>query len=91
MIGISRTHQLGGIAFVLGNLLFLVNKVDEMSRLFLGRWMPDLLSGENAALILLGQVALSLDMWPIISATLELWEEWARTRCACSAAAVSCL
>ena len=58
MIAINRTHQLGGMAFVLGNLLFLVNKLDEMSRLFLGRWMPDLISGQNPVLILLGQVAL---------------------------------
>ena len=54
----NRTYQLGGIAFVLGNLLFFVNKLDEMSRLFLGRWMPDLISGQNSVLILLGQVAL---------------------------------
>lgn len=58
MIIPNRAHQLGGIAFIVGNLLFLANKVDEMSRLFLGRWMPDLISGQNAALILLGQVPL---------------------------------
>ena len=54
----SRTHQWGGAAFVLGNILFLINKLNEMSRLFLGRWMPDLISGQNPALIFLGQVAL---------------------------------
>jgi hypothetical protein len=54
----SRIHQWGGMAFMLGNLLFLVNKFDEMSRLFLGRPMPDVISGQNAALILFGQVAL---------------------------------
>jgi hypothetical protein len=41
----SRIHQWGGAAFVLGNLLFIVNKLDEMSRLFLSRWMPDVISG----------------------------------------------
>ena len=54
----SRVHQWGGAAFVLGNVLFMVNKFDEMSRLFLGRWMPDVISGQNPALILWGQVAL---------------------------------
>ena len=54
----SRVHQWGGAAFVLGNLLFMVNKLNEMSRLFLGRWMPDVISGQNLALIFLGQVAL---------------------------------
>ncbi len=48
----------GGLAFVLGNALFLVNKLNEMSRLFLGRPMPDVISGENLGLIILGQVAL---------------------------------
>ena len=54
----NRTHQWGGAAFVLGNLLFIVNKLNEMSRLFLGRWMPDVISGQNSALIILGQVSL---------------------------------
>ena len=50
--------RMGGLAFVLGNVLFLVNKFNEMSRLFLRRPMPDVISGQNPALILLGQVAL---------------------------------
>jgi hypothetical protein len=54
----SRVHQWGGAAFVLGNLLFLVNKLNEMSEQFLGHSMPDVISGQNPALILLGQVAL---------------------------------
>ena len=54
----NSVHQWGGVAFVLGNLLFMVNKLNDMSRLFLGRLMPDVISGQNAALILLGQVAL---------------------------------
>jgi hypothetical protein len=57
MLG-SRVHQWGGAAFVLGNLLFLVNKLNEMSHHFLGRSMPDVISGQNPALILFGQVAL---------------------------------
>ena len=43
---------------MLGNVLFIVNKVDEMSRLFLSRWMPDVISGQDPLLILVGQVAL---------------------------------
>ena len=51
-------QRLGGAAFMLGSLLFMVNKLDEMSRLFLGRAIPDVISGENLLLILVGQVAL---------------------------------
>ena len=50
--------RLGGAAFALGNLLFLGNKVNEMSRLFLGKFMPDLISGEDRLLIAFGQVLL---------------------------------
>jgi hypothetical protein len=53
-------HQLGGLAFAFGNVLFVVNKLNEMSRLFLGRPMPDVISGQNPGLILLGQAALIL-------------------------------
>jgi hypothetical protein len=58
VISASRVQQWGGAAFVLGNLLFMVNKLNEMSRLFFGRWMPDVISGQNPVLIFLGQVAL---------------------------------
>jgi hypothetical protein len=54
----SSIRQWGGLALVLGNALFLVNKLDEMSRLFLGRTIPDVISGQDLGLILLGQVAL---------------------------------
>ncbi len=54
----QKLYQWGGIAFMLGNLLFIVNKVDEMSRHFLGRPMRDVISGEDILLILIGQVAL---------------------------------
>jgi hypothetical protein len=53
-----RVQRWGGAAFVLGNLLFIANKLNEMSRLFLGRPMPDVISGQDPALIILGQVAL---------------------------------
>jgi hypothetical protein len=51
-------HRWGGAAFMLGNVLFIVNKLDEMSRHFLDRPMPDVISGQNPLLILIGQAAL---------------------------------
>lgn len=50
-------YRFGGAAFMLGSTLFLVNKLDEMSRLFFSRWMPDMISGQSALLILIGQAA----------------------------------
>lgn len=58
MILNSRASQWGGAAFILGNVLFLVNKLNEMSRLFLARWMPDVISGQDMLLIVIGQAAL---------------------------------
>jgi hypothetical protein len=43
-----------GAAFMLGNILFLANKFDEMNRLFLGRYMADVISGEDRLLIVFG-------------------------------------
>lgn len=54
---INNVSQWGGAAFMLGSLFFLVNKLNEMSRLFLSLWMPDVISGENGLLIVIGQVA----------------------------------
>ena len=53
-----QAHQWGGLAFMLGNVLFVFNKLNEMSRLFLSRSMPDVISGQDPLLILVGQVAL---------------------------------
>ena len=53
-------YRWAGVAFMLGNVLFIVNKVNEMSRLFLSRWMPDVISGQDPLLILIGQVALAI-------------------------------
>ena len=55
MISDSRIQHSGGAAFVFGNLLYIANKLNEMSRLFLGRPMPDVISGQNPTLIILGQ------------------------------------
>jgi len=54
----NKMHQWGGAAFMLGNLLFLVNKLNEMSRLFVGRPMRDVISGRDILLIIIGQAAL---------------------------------
>ena len=51
-------HNWGGLAFAFGNVLFIVNKLNEMSRVFLARPMPDVISGQSTGLILLGQLAL---------------------------------
>jgi hypothetical protein len=50
--------HLGGAAFVLGHALFILNKLDEMSRFVLDRPIPDLISGEHSLLILIGQLSL---------------------------------
>ena len=47
-------------AFMLGSLLFLINKLNEMSYHFLSRWIPDVISGEDMVLITIGQVAFIL-------------------------------
>lgn len=54
---INNISQWGGAAFMLGSLLFLVNKLNEMSHLFLSKWMPDVISGQDTLLILIGQAA----------------------------------
>lgn len=58
MISSNKIHQWGGAAFMFGNVLFIVNKLDEMSRLFLSRPMPDVISGQDTLLIIIGQAAL---------------------------------
>ena len=55
---IRSAHRWGGLAFVVGNVLFVVNKLNEMSRVFLSRPMSDVISGRNLGLIFFGQVAL---------------------------------
>ena len=47
----------GGAAFMLGSLLFLVNKLNEMGRLFFSRWVADVISGQDTLLVVIGQVA----------------------------------
>jgi hypothetical protein len=47
----------GGAAFMLSSLLFLVNKLNEMGRLFFSRWVADVISGQDTLLVVIGQVA----------------------------------
>ena len=47
---------------MLGSLLFFVNKINEMSRLFFSRFMPDVISGQQILLILVGQAALIIGL-----------------------------
>ena len=51
-------HRWSGTAFMLGNVLFLVNKLDEMSRLFLSRPMADVISEQTPLVIFIGQLLL---------------------------------
>jgi hypothetical protein len=51
-------HRWAGAAFIVGNVLFIVNKLNEMSRLFLSRPMPDVISGQTPLVIFIGQLPL---------------------------------
>ena len=54
----NKAPLIGGIAYMFGSLLFLINKFNEMSRLWLGQFMPDVIDGNDVAVIVIGQVAL---------------------------------
>lgn len=54
----GQTSRWGGLALIVGSTLFIINKFDDMSRVFLNNPMPDLIAGENVFLVALGQVAL---------------------------------
>jgi hypothetical protein len=58
MVARNKLRYWGGAALMLGSLLFFVNKINEMSRLFLSKWMPDMISGQDMLLIIIGQAAL---------------------------------
>lgn len=54
----TRTNHWGGAALVLGSLLFIVNKLNDISAVFLNRFIPDVISGQNILLVAIGQIAL---------------------------------
>lgn len=47
-----------GAALVAGSLLFIVNKFNDMSQVFLDKKIPDVIAGENILLVALGPVLL---------------------------------
>jgi len=53
-----RPYQWAGAAFIFGNVLFFANKLDEMSRLFFSKRIPDVISGQDILAVLIGQAAL---------------------------------
>ena len=53
-----RTSLWGGSALIVGSVLFIVNKFNDMSRVFLNSPIPDFITGEHIALIAIGQLAL---------------------------------
>jgi len=52
----------GGSALVAGSLLFILNKLDDMSQAFFDRPMRDLITGRDSALIAVGQVLLVIGL-----------------------------
>jgi hypothetical protein len=61
---------------MLGSLLFLVNKIDEMSRLFFSHRMADVISGQDGALIVIGQVVYIIGyiaFWYLYAQRLGRW------------------
>jgi hypothetical protein len=48
----------GGAALIVGSLLFIANKFDDMSRVYLNNWTSDLIDGQSWLLIAIGQVTL---------------------------------
>ena len=55
-------YRWSGLALVLGSLLFILNKADEMSRVFLNRHIPDLITGRDSVLIATSQVLLVIGL-----------------------------
>lgn len=53
-----KVKRWGGSALVAGSLLFLLNKLDDMSRVFLHRPIPDLITGRDGLLLTVGLVLL---------------------------------
>ncbi|MGI8908802.1 MAG: hypothetical protein ACR2IE_20205 [Candidatus Sumerlaeaceae bacterium] len=54
---LTQANRWGGSALIVGSVLFIINKFDDMSRVFLNSPIPDLISGKSMALIAIGQIA----------------------------------
>jgi hypothetical protein len=61
-MALLNVNRWGGSALVAGSLLFILNKFNDMSRVFLNRPIPDLLEGDDIFLITLGQVLLVIGL-----------------------------
>jgi hypothetical protein len=59
-MGPIQTGRWSGAALILGSVLFIVNKFDDMSQVYLNRLFPDVITGQSIALLALGQIALVL-------------------------------
>lgn len=53
------THRWSGIALCIGSTLFIVNKFNDLSRVFLNTPVPDLITGSSFGLLAIGQIALA--------------------------------
>jgi len=51
-----------GAALIVGSVLFIVNKFDDMSQVYLNRPFPDLITGKSVLLIAIGQITLVLGL-----------------------------
>ena len=54
----TNLHRWSGVALVIGSLLFIVNKFNDMSRIYLNVSMRDVIAGDNVLLVALGQILL---------------------------------
>lgn len=58
----DQINRWGGAALVLGSVLFILNKFNDISRVFLNRPFPDLITGQSVFLIAAGQLGLVLGL-----------------------------
>lgn len=57
-----QTSRWSGAALIVGSLFFIVNKFNDMSRVFLNKPIPDLITGQSIGLIAIGQIALVIGL-----------------------------
>jgi hypothetical protein len=51
-----------GAALILGSVLFIVNKFDDMGQVYLNQPVPDFITGQSIALLAIGQIMLVLGL-----------------------------
>jgi len=62
-MALPNLNRWTGGALVIGSLLFIVNKFNDMSQTYLNRPMPDLITGRDIAWLALGPVLLAIGCW----------------------------